>query len=75
MSIDKESPPGAWKTEMERMPWRYSDEVQFNRALDSLRSNKFAYEAVIIMNEFNRLHAEIDRLKKELIDDRESNTK
>ena len=64
MIVDDDSPPGSWAKEMERMPWRYSEQVKINDALATMRLRGMHYEASLIAQEINVLRAEIEALKK-----------
>lgn len=64
MTIDNESPPGSWRDEMARMPWRYSQQVKVDEALAAIRKAGLALEASVLAQEINVLKAEIDRLKE-----------
>jgi hypothetical protein len=61
--IDKDSPPGAWKSEMERMPWKYSQQTKLEEALASIRQAGFQYEANLIALEITTLKNEIEALR------------
>ena len=63
MSVDNESPPGSWKAEMERMPWRYSQQTKVNEALASIRQAGFALEANVLAQEISVLKAELEALR------------
>ena len=63
MSVDDQSPPGAWRDEMERMPWRYSQQVKVEEALASLRKAGFQLEANLLALEITTLKNEIEALR------------
>lgn len=63
MAVDNSSPPGSWKSEMERMPWRYSNEVQAEKALATIRAQGLVLEANALALELKRLKNEIESLK------------
>jgi len=63
MIIDNKSPPGSWKTEMERMPWRYSQQTKIDEALASIRKSGMALEANLLAQEINVLKAELEHLR------------
>jgi len=63
MTIDNESPPGAWKDEMARMPWKYSQQVKVEEALASIRRAGFVLEANLLAQEINVLKAELEALR------------
>lgn len=58
--IDDESPPGSWKAEMERMPWRFSQQVKIDEALAVLRKNGFINEATVLALEIKTLRDELE---------------
>jgi hypothetical protein len=64
MSVDDISPPGAWKDELDRMPWRYSQQVRIDNALAALRQSGFQTEASLLAQEISVLKAEIEHLRK-----------
>ena len=64
MTVDDISPPGAWKDELDRMPWRYSQQVRIDNALAALRQSGFQTEAFLLAQEINVLKAEIEHLRK-----------
>ncbi len=63
MSVDNESPPGAWRDEMARMPWRYSQQVKVDEALAEIRRAGLALEANVLAQEINVLKAEVESLR------------
>ena len=63
MIIDDKSPPGSWKSEMERMPWRYSQQAKIDEALASIRKSGMALEANLLAQEINVLKAELEHLR------------
>ena len=63
MIIDDKSPPGSWKTEMERMPWRYSQQTKIDEAFASIRKSGMALEANLLAQEINVLKAELEHLR------------
>ncbi len=63
MTIDNESPPGAWRDEMARMPWRYSQQVRIEQALAEIRRNGFVNEANTLAQEISVLKAELEHLR------------
>jgi hypothetical protein len=66
MTVDNESPPGAWEREMERMPWRYSQQVKVDEALAAIRKSGFALEANVLAQEINVLKAELESLRNKV---------
>ena len=71
MTIDNESPPGAWKTEMERMPWRYDNSVRYSQqmmveaSLANIRKAGMTVEADVLSLEIKTLKNEIEDLRKD----------
>jgi hypothetical protein len=63
MSVDNESPPGAWRDEMARMPWRYSQQAKVDEALAEIRRAGLALEANVLAQEINVLKAEVESLR------------
>lgn len=63
MTIDKDSPPGAWAEEMARMPWRYSQQVKVDEALAAMRRAGLQLEANVLAQELNVLRAELAHLR------------
>ena len=63
MTIDNVSPPGAWKSELERMPWKYSQQAKVEQALASIRSAGFQLEANILAMEITTLKSELELLR------------
>ena len=64
MAVDNESPPGSWKDEMERMPWKYSQNQKVDWALAELRIRGLWTEATVLANEINVLKAELESLRQ-----------
>jgi hypothetical protein len=63
MTIDNISPAGSWKSEMERMPWKYSQQVKVEQALASIRSAGLQLEANILALEITTLKSELELLR------------
>lgn len=63
MTIDNVSPPGAWKSELERMPWKYSQQAKVEQALASIRSAGFQLEANVLAMEITTLKSELELLR------------
>lgn len=63
VTIDNKSPPGSWKAEMERMPWRYSQQTKVDEALAAIRKSGMALEANLLAQEINVLKAELAALR------------
>lgn len=64
MAVDNESPPGSWRDEMERMPWKYSQNQKVDWALAELRIRGMWTEATVLANEINVLKAELGSLRR-----------
>lgn len=65
VTYDKDSPPGSWAREMERMPWKYSQQVKVDEALATIRQAGLRIEANILAQEINVLKAEIEHLRNQ----------
>ena len=65
-TVDDESEPGAWKREIEKMPWRFkhSNYATMNDVLAALRANGFLEEANFIAGEIQRYRTQIYLLEK-----------
>ena len=63
MTIDNISPAGAWKSEMERMPWKFSQQAKVEQALASIRSAGLQLEANILALEISTLKSELELLR------------
>ena len=61
--IDNQSPPGSWKTEMERMPWKYSQQAKIEKALADIRNAGLVAEATVWAQEITVLKAELHHLR------------
>lgn len=64
MTVDNESPPGSWRDEMARMPWRYSQQVKVEQALATIRQAGLPVEANILAQEISVLKAELETLRE-----------
>lgn len=64
-TIDDESPPGAWRDEIERMPWKFTQNEKVHWALAEVRMRGMWTEASILATEINTLNAEIEALRNE----------
>lgn len=66
--IDNESEPGAWKREMDKIPWRFkhSNYVNVNDVLAAIRANGFFTEANFLAEEITRLKCQVQKLDGEL---------
>lgn len=63
MTVDNQSPPGAWRDEMARMPWRFSQQVKVDEALAAIRHAGLQLEANVLAQELNVLRAELEHLR------------
>lgn len=63
MIIDDKSPPGSWAKEMERMPWRFSQQAKIDEVLASIRKGGMVFEANLLAQEINVLKAEVEQLR------------
>lgn len=64
MTVDNQSPAGAWADELKAAPWGYGQERDWriDNALASVRMRGLWTEASTLANEINALKAEIHRL-------------
>jgi hypothetical protein len=58
--VDNESPPGAWRDEMARMPWKFSQQVSVEKSLASIRNAGLLLEANVLAMEIKTLQAELE---------------
>jgi hypothetical protein len=58
--VDDESPPGAWKEEMDRMPWKFSQKTTVEKALATIRNAGLLLEANILAMEIKTLQIELE---------------
>ena len=63
-TIDNESPPGAWKEELKRMPWKFSQNQQVEFALAEIRARGLHQEAAILAHEIQVLKNEVEDLRQ-----------
>jgi len=63
MTVDNKSPPGSWQREMERMPWKYSQQAKIDEALASMRKAGLKLEASVLAQEISVLKAELEALR------------
>jgi hypothetical protein len=65
MTIDNESPAGAWANELKAAPWGYGQERDWriDNALAAIRMRGLWSEASTLVAEINSLKAEIARLQ------------
>jgi hypothetical protein len=66
MTIDNQSPAGAWADELKAAPWGYGQERDWriDNALANVRMRGLWSEASTLANEINSLKAEIHRLRQ-----------
>lgn len=67
VSIDNESPPGAWAKELARAPWAYGQKQQHDRvaeALQQLRARGLTGIALTLEQEIMTLKATIRSLQE-----------
>ena len=66
MTIDDQSPPGAWKEEMSAAPWGYgqSQQKRVERSLENIRRAGLFDEATVLLLELNTLKTELELLRK-----------
>jgi hypothetical protein len=66
MTIDNQSPAGAWADELKAAPWGYGQERDWriDNALANIRMRGLWSEASTLANEINALKAEIHRLNR-----------
>jgi len=65
MTVDNQSPPGAWADELKAAPWGYGQERDWriDNALASIRMRGLWTEASTLAVEITSLKAEIHRLR------------
>ena len=61
--IDNESPPGAWRDEMARMPWKYSQQAKVEQALAAVRQAGLVVEATVLALEIKTLKDELKSVR------------
>ena len=61
--IDNESLPGAWRDEMARMPWKFSQQVKVEQALAAVRQAGLVVEATILALEIKTIQDELKTLR------------
>ena len=66
MTIDNESPAGAWANELKAAPWGYGQERDWriDNALAAIRMRGLWSEASTLVAEINSLKAEIHKLRQ-----------
>lgn len=65
---DDQSPPGAWKNEMEKAPWAFgqAQNVKLENALANIRMRGLWSEASIVAQEIKTLKDEVESLRRQL---------
>jgi hypothetical protein len=64
LTIDDQSPPGAWKDEMSAAPWGYgqSQQMLVERSLENIRRAGLSNEATVLTLELLTLRNELEYL-------------
>ena len=64
VTIDNQSPPGAWKDEMKAAPWGYgqSQQMLVERSLENIRRAGLSNEATVLTLELLTLRNELEYL-------------
>jgi hypothetical protein len=63
MTVDNISPPGAWRTELDRRGFKSDQDMRIDDALAAMRMRGLWTEASILAFEITALKAEIHRLQ------------
>ncbi len=65
VTIDNQSPPGAWKDELKAAPWGYgqSQQKRVERSLENIRRAGLFDEATVLLLELNTLKTELEALR------------
>ena len=65
VTIDDQSPPGAWKDEMKAAPWGYgqSQQKRVEQSLQNIRRAGLFDEATVLSLELNTLKTELEVLR------------
>ena len=65
LTIDDQSPPGAWKEEMSAAPWGYgqSQQKRVEQSLQNIRRAGLFDEATVLLLELNTLRTELESLR------------
>ena len=64
MTVDNISPPGAWRTELDRRGFKSDQDMRIDDAMATIRMRGLWTEAAILTAEIAALKAEIYRLKR-----------
>jgi hypothetical protein len=64
ITVDNQSPPGAWKDEMKAAPWGYgqSQQTLVERSLENIRRAGLSNEATVLTLELLTLRNELEYL-------------
>jgi hypothetical protein len=64
VTVDNQSPPGAWKDEMKAAPWGYgqSQQMLVERSLENIRRAGLSNEATVLSLELLTLRNELEYL-------------
>jgi len=64
VTVDNQSPPGAWKDEMNAAPWGYgqSQQMLVERSLENIRRAGLSNEATVLTLELLTLRNELEYL-------------
>jgi hypothetical protein len=64
ITVDNQSPPGAWKDEMSAAPWGYgqSQQMLVERSLENIRRAGLSNEATVLTLELLTLRNELEYL-------------
>jgi len=65
VTIDDQSPPGAWKDEMKAAPWGYgqSQQKRVEQSLQNIRRAGLFDEATVLSLELSTLKTELEALR------------
>lgn len=61
--IDNESPPGSWRDEIARMPWKFSQQAKVEQALAAVRQAGLIVEATILALEIKTIKDELKSVR------------
>ena len=64
MTVDNISPPGAWRTELDRRGFKSDQDMRIDDAMATIRMRGLWTEAAILSTEIAALKAEIYHLKR-----------
>ena len=65
VTIDDQSPPGAWRDELKAAPWGYgqSQQKRVEQSLQNIRRAGLFDEATVLLLELNTLKTELEALR------------